>query len=341
VVWNDRLFLTGASRTARRVFCYETATGRLLWQRDVPGTAGEPTVNGETGFASPTPATDGRRVYVAFATGDLAALDFAGNPAWVRALGVPKNPYGHAASLRVHADRLLVQLDQGTAKEGLSRLLALDTATGQTAWEAKRPVPSSWSSPLVANVNGREQAITCGDPWVIAYDLADGRELWRADCLKGDVGPSPVFAGGVVYAAVEYRGTAAVRADGQGDVTKTHVLWSVADGAPDVTSPLAAGPYVFLLTSYGSHLTCLDAKSGDERWQMDVEGSFMASPSAAGRYVYLFDLDGKAFVLEPGAAAGKTVFTTDMGDKITASPAFRGGRIFVRGEKELFCVGKK
>jgi outer membrane protein assembly factor BamB len=340
VVWGDRLFLTGGSRQVRQVFCYDTANGRLLWQCDVPGTApGELTVNDETGYASPTPATDGRRVYVAFATGDLVAFDFAGNPAWARSLGAPKSAYGHAASLRVHGNRLLVQLDQGTEREGLSRLVALDTATGQTAWEVKRPVPNSWSSPIIAEVNGQEQVIACGDPWVIAYSPADGRELWRADCLKGDVAPSPVLADGVVYAAVEGRGTSAIRADGQGDVTKSHVRWSVEDGAPDAPSPLVVGGSAFLLA--GSRLTCLDAQSSNKRWEMDVDGLFMASPSAAGKYLYLFDANGKAFVVEPGATESKVVFTTAMGDRISASPAFQGGRLFVRGEKELFCIGKQ
>lgn len=342
VVWNDRLFLTGGSKESRQVFCHDTTTGRLLWQKSVPGkVTGDQMTSEHTGFAAPTPATDGRRVYVSFATNDFAAFDFAGNPVWTRNLGTPKNSLGHAASLRVHGNRLLVQLDQGPAKQGLSRLLALDTATGQNVWEVKRPVPDSWATPIVAEVKGQAQIITCGDPWVIAYDPANGRELWRADCLRQDVGPSPVFANGMVYAAVEYRGAAAVRADGQGDVTKTHIAWSIPEGAPDTTSPLAAGPHVFLLTTYGSLLTCLDAKTGAKRWDKEIDGPFLASPSAVGKYVYLFSEKGKALVLEPGESDAKIVFSTDLGDKITASPAFCAGRLYVRGEKELFCIGTK
>lgn len=342
IVWGDRLFLTGGGKESRQVLCYDTATGRLLWQKPVPGTVPpDLTTSEHTGYAANTPATDGRRVYVTFATGDVAAFDFAGNSLWARNLGTPKNTLGHAASLRVHANRLLVQLDQGTAKQGLSRLLALDTATGQTVWEAKRPVPNSWSSPIVAEVKGKAQVVTCADPWVIAYDPADGRELWRADCLRQDVGPSPVVVDGVVYASVEYRGTAAVRADGQGDVTKSHVAWSNPEGAPDTTSPLAVGPHVFLLTTYGSMFNCLDAKTGEKRWDKEIDGPFMASPTAAGKYVYLFGHEGKAFVLEPGPADAKVVFSTTLADKVSATPAFCNGRIYVRGEKQLICIGAK
>lgn len=342
IVWGDRLFLTGGSKESRHVLCYDTPTGKLLWQKTVPGPVADEHITSEhTGFAAPTPATDGRRVYVSFGTGDVAAFDFAGNPLWTRNPGTPKNSLGHSASLRVHENRLLVQLDQGTAEQGLSRLLALDTASGQTVWEVKRPVPNSWSSPIVAEVRGKPQVITCADPWVIAHDPADGRELWRADCLKQDVGPSPVCVDGIVYAAVEYRGAAAIRPDGSGDVTKTHTVWSVPDGAPDTTSPLAVGRYLFLLKTYGSLLFCLDAPSGKTLWEKEIDGSFMASPSAVGKYVYLFSHEGKAVVLDPGPTEAKIVATNHLGGKITASPAFRAGRLYVRTDKELFCIGTK
>ncbi len=413
VIWNDRLFLTGATRDKRQVYCYDTATGKLLWQQDVPGTpAGDLKLNELTGFASPTPATDGRHVYVSFATGDLAAFNMAGNLIWKRSLGIPKNHYGHASSLRVWQDKLIVQFDQGTDKEELLRLLALDTLTGKTVWEAKRPnIPVSWSTPIVIEVNGQapspqplspgagergrgegpqEQIITCGDPWVIAYNPTDGQELWRAKCLRGEVGPSPVFAGGIVYPAVEYEAASAVRANGKGDVTATHIIWSLKDpDVPDMCSPLVAGSNFYFLTSFGARLNCCAIASGDKKWVAEIESQFRASPSMAGKFIYLFgaDEEGKAFVLEPAPPEAKIIlgrtqltiqtiaaqtlgpggvplgpaiqlvtaapvaeidaippaiaFTTSMGEKISACPAFQDGRIYVRGQKELFCIGKK
>jgi len=344
VVWNNRIFLTGATEAKRQVFCFDAADGKLVWQKDAPGTpastAKPPKVMEATGFAAPTPATDGRRVYASFANGDLAAFDFAGNLAWARSFGIPNNHYGHAASLRVVRGLLIVQLDQGLAKDGLSKLMALDAATGQTVWGAKREIPVSWCTPIVIEVKGQEQIVTCGDPWVIAYDLADGKEIWRADCLRQEIGPSPVFADGIVYAAVEYKAASAIRADGQGDVTQTHVLWFTEDDVPDLCSPLATPQHLFLLTTAGT-LTCYDAKKGKKLWLKDIESRFMASPSLAGQLVYLFGEEGKVFLVEPGPTEGKTVFETDMGESVAASPAFQDGRIYVRTKSQLICIGKK
>ncbi len=344
VVWNNRVFLTGANEAKRQVYCFDAADGKLLWQKDVPGTpastAKPPKVMEATGFAAPTPATDGRRVYASFANGDLAAFDFAGKLAWARSLGIPNNHYGHAASLRVGGGLLIVQLDQGQAKDGLSKLMALDRATGQTAWETKREIPVSWCTPIVIDVNGQEQIVTCGDPWVIAYRLDDGKEIWRADCLRQEIGPSPVYADGIVYAAVEYKAASAIRADGHGDVTGTHVLWLTEDDVPDLCSPLATPQHIFLLTT-GGMLSCYDAKKGKKLWVKDIDSRFAASPSLAGQRVYLFGEEGKVLLVEPGPTEGKTVFETQMGENVVASPAFQDGRIYVRTKSQLICIGKK
>jgi len=344
VVWNNRIFLTGATEAKRQVYCFDAADGKLVWQKDAPGTpastAKPPRVMEATGLAAPTPATDGRRVFASFANGDLAAFDFAGKLAWARSLGIPNNHYGHATSLRVARGLLIVQLDQGLAKDGLSRLMALDAATGQTVWETKREVPVSWCTPIVIDVKGQDQIVTCGDPWVIAYRLDDGKEIWRADCLRQEIGPSPVFADGIVYAAVEYKAASAIRADGQGDVTQTHVLWLTEDDVPDLCSPLATPQHMFLLTTAGT-LTCYDAKKGKKLWMKDIDSRFAASPSLAGQCVYLFGEEGKVLLVEPGPTEGKTVFETDMGENVVASPAFQDGRIYVRTKSQLICIGKK
>ncbi len=343
VVWNDRIFLTGATEQARQVYCFDTATGSLLWQQEMPATAAgkakPPEINADTGFASPTPATDGRRVYAWFGIGDLAAFDFAGKLVWSKSLGIPQNSYGHATSLAMWRNLLIVQLDHGTAKEGKSRLMALDAQTGDPVWEKPRQVPSSWCTPIVIESGGQEQIITGANPWVIAYRPADGEEIWRAKCLRGDVAPSPVFAGGIVYTAFEPQASA-IRPDGQGDVTGTHVLWSAEDDLPDTCSPLATPEYLLLLTSSGT-LTCYDAKGGKKLWFQDFEATFKASPSLVGKYVYLVSDEGKVFVLEPGPTGCKKVSEANLGEPCAASPAFQDGRIYLRGKTSLFCIGKK
>ncbi len=342
VVWNDRVFVTGATNQKRQVFCFSAADGKLLWAKDVPGTpesAAEIELNEDTGFAAPTAATDGRRVFAVFANGDLGAFDFDGKLAWARSLGIPKNHYGHASSLATWRDRLIVQFDQGTAKEGKSRLLALDGATGKTVWETPRPVPNSWSTPIVIDLKGQEQIVTCGEPWVMAYNPADGKEIWRGKFLRQDVGPSPTYFDGMVYAASEFPQVSAIRADGQGDITATHLAWMGEDGLPDTCSPLATPEHLILLTSSGM-MTCYGAKNGKKLWEHDFEVNFKASPSLVGKNVYVISDEGKGWVVEPGATGAKVVAESNLGEPCVASPAFQDGRIYLRGKKHLFCIGK-
>ncbi len=343
ILWNDRIFLTGADEQQREVFCFDASTGQLLWRQEVPSTAEStaevPKVMDATGYAAPTPVTDGRRVYAIFANGDLAAFDFEGRVRWARSLGIPKNAYGHASSLAMYQDRLIVQFDQGIRDEELSRLFALDAATGQTIWEDVRDVPNSWSSPIVIHVDDQPQIITCADPWVMANSPADGRVLWRADNLRGDVGPSPVAVGHTVYAANEFPGVAAIRADGQGDVSQTHLLWEADLGAPDTASPLATEELVLLLASYGI-LTCYDAiEGGDPLWELDFDASFTASPTLVGDQILLLGEDGEVYVVEATAEEGRIVAENHLGEPCVTSPIVSDGRVIIRGKQHLICIG--
>ncbi|MGO8689101.1 MAG: PQQ-binding-like beta-propeller repeat protein [Thermoguttaceae bacterium] len=351
VVWGNRVFLSGADAKHREVYCFDAADGRLLWQKEVPAGAGSSQsckVRDDVGFASPTMATDGRLAAAVFANGDVAAFDFQGELIWSHSLGVPDNSYGHAASPVIFHDLLLIPMDQGHAGSQRSKLLALDVATGKTVWQQPRQTANTWSSPIVIHGAGRDQLITTGDPWVIAYELPGGGELWRAKCLYGEIGPSPVFANGLVYAAgSEDSPVAAIAPDGHGDVSKSKVLWKCDEGQPDLCSPLATERFLFLLASYGP-LTCYDARQGKKLWQDDLEDkfqghkiSFRASPGLAGNRLYLISEEGRVVVVEADAAGCKGVGRGDLGEPCVTSPAFQDGRIYLRGQKHLFCVGKK
>jgi len=343
VVWGKRVFLSGADQRRREVYCFDADSGKLVWRGNVPGTpqnnAKPPEVFPATGFASPTTATDGRRVFAIFANGDLAAFEVAGKSAWAKDLGLPENTYGYASSLTTYNNMLLVQFDQGPVEAPKSKLLAFDSATGKPVWQADRPVPNSWSSPIVVRVGGRDQLIACGDPWVIAYNPADGSEIWRVKCLKIDVAPSPVLANGRLFAASEKSVLSAIRADGRGDVTATHVLWKGKDGLPDTCSPLATREFVFLLSSFGT-LTCYDAVKGGVLWTEEFNEDCAASPSLAGNRLYIIARSGKAWVVEPSRDKCRRLGECNLGEECVTSPAFQDGRIYLRGENHIFCIGK-
>jgi len=344
VVWADRVFLTGATEKQREVYCFDAGTGKLLWRRPVSTPAGSrevPRVEEGAGFAAPTAAVDGRRVYAIFANGDLACFDFGGSQLWAKSLGLPDNDYGYASSLTTHRHLLIVQYDQNMDAEGRSRsqLIALDGATGRVAWVTDRDVPDSWATPIVAETPRGWQLITSADPWVIAYDPADGREIWRAKCMAGDVAPSPTYGAGLVFAVNSEAELVAIRPDGTGDVTTTHVAWTAQADLPDICSPLCDGKRLYLLTSDGL-LTCYAAGDGKKLWQHELETTFHCSPSLAGDRIYLISQGGLTWIVA-AADAYEEIAKAELGENCDTCPAFMDGRIYIRGEKHLFCIGRK
>lgn len=342
VVWGGRIFLSGGDPNALQVYGFDAASGALLWTGDVTRVApkeGEDPLEPmeDTGFAAPTVATDGRHVYAIFVTGDVGCFDFNGRKVWEKSLGIPDSSYGYASSLAVYRNLLLIQYDQGGIEDGLSALIALDGFSGQIAWQTKRPVGNSWSSPIVARIGEQAQVITCADPWVIAYEPAKGTEIWRAKCLKGDIAPSPIYSNGLVFAVEPYSKLVAVRTGGAGDVTKTHIAWSNEDAGPDICSPASNGQFVFLLATEGL-LSCHKISDGTKLWEHDFQEYFRASPSLVGSKLYLLSEKGRMFIIEAGPAY-KELTKCELGENCHASPAFADGRIFIRGMQNLYCIG--
>jgi len=343
VVWEDRVFLSGGDPNSLEVYCFDAFDGRLLWTGSVRHLSlkesEEPLdIMEETGYAAPTVATDGRRVYAIFATGVVGSFDFEGNKIWEKDLGIPDNMYGYACSLAMFENLLLIQYDQGAVEDGKSVFIALESFSGRRIWETKRPVASSWTSPIVTQINERYQLITGSNPWVIAYNPADGTELWRADCLGADVAPSPVYANGLIFAVEPHMKTVAIRPDGSGDVTETHIAYKI-DFAPDICSPVGNDELIFLLSSDG-YLCCFKTEDGTKLWEKELREYFQASPSLVGDKLYLLGEEGVMFIVEAGPEY-KEAMKFELGEKCFASPAFADGRIYIRGEKNLYCIGYK
>jgi outer membrane protein assembly factor BamB len=341
IVWGDRVFFSGADPNNRQVFCFDTSTGTLLWKGDVLGMTKsdeEPLeMMEETGYAAPTVATDGRHVCAIFPTGDVACFDFKGKKVWEKNLGRPDSSYGYAASLAMYKNLLIIQYDQGGVEDNISELIAVDCFSGRTAWQTKRPVGNSWSSPIVASVGEELQIITCADPWVIAYNPSDGSEIWRVNCLAGDIASSPIYANGLVFVIEPYSKMVAIKADGKGDVTETHIAWVSEEGGPDICSPVSNGKYIFLLATEGL-LECYSVSDGKRLWEKDLQEYFLASPSLVGNKLYLLSEKGIMIIAEFDPEY-KELTRCELGEKCHASPAFADGRIYIRGIKNLYCIG--
>lgn len=350
IVWGNRVFLTGGLKEKRAVYCLDLATGKVLWGRPVQVVPPDaPKVEPEmedTGYAAPTPVTDGRRVYALFATGELICFDFEGRQVWAHWLGTPKNDYMHATSLELHKGRLFVQLDQGHFEDKLSKLLIFDAVTGEKMQTVARPtVEQSWTSPISVLTPAGDQLITLANPWVIAYNPADGAELWRAEVLEGDGAPSAIFTNGLVIAGNTASKMAAIKPDGKGNITKDkdRIPWAIEDNIPDICSPLSDGKRVYLLTSDG-FLTAWSLSNGEKAWELDTEQAVSASPSLVGDKILLLAKKGLALVVPAGEQAPgslKALKRNELGEETVACPAFADGRIIIRTAKHVVCVSEK
>lgn len=332
IVWGDKIFIAGGDATSREVYCYNQLDGKLLWTGKTDNIKGSPAklpkVSEDTGFSAPTLTTDGKRVFAIFANGDVIAFDFSGKRVWAKNLGVPDNHYGHSSSLITWANKLLIQYD--TNKGG--KIIALDVATGNPVWETERKSKISWASPVIAEVDGKYQIILTADPIVAGYNIETGAELWAVDCMMGEVGPSVGFSDGVVFAGNEYARLVAI------DVKTETTLWENDEYLPEASSPLAYKGLLIIATSYGV-LVCYDAKTGEKYWEHDVGTTLYSSPMVADGKLFMMDNDGMMRVYEFSKEM-KLISENELGEIAGTTPAFSDGRIYIRGENNLYCIGK-
>ncbi|RPI00824.1 MAG: hypothetical protein EHM72_08130 [Calditrichaeota bacterium] len=333
IVWGSKLFFSGADEQTQSLYCLDVTNGNTIWEReikDVPGHPSElPDVTKDTGFAAPTCATDGQNLYTLFANGDIACVDLQGNFIWSKNLGLPKNHYGHSSSLVTYNDLLLVQYDHGESKS----LLALRKSNGKTAYQTKRnDVQLSWASPLLVQGSGRDEIILSATPFVIAYHPSTGKEIWRNKCMDGEVAPSPAYAAGRVFVVNEYARLAAI------DIANPSIpLWIYEEDLSEVSSPVANDELVFMPSSYGT-LTCLDALTGVKQWSHDFDTGFYSSPIIAGDTIYLMDLKGVTHLIK-AAREYQLIGENALGESAVTIPAFMTGRIYIRGDEHIYCIG--
>lgn len=332
VLWGEKLFIAGGNESGLKVFCYNRNTGNLIWARDVSNIKGSPTTPPETtddtGLSAPSVTTDGIHVIAIFGTGDIIAFDMQGNRQWARNIGVPDNHYGHSSSLIMLKEKVFVQFD--TNKGG--RLIALNSRTGENIWEVKRDTQISWASPILAKVNGKHQVVLSSAPLVAGYDAETGKELWSNRCMMGEVGPSPAFGEGLVFATNEYASLVAI------DPTTGETVWEDNEYMPEVASPVASNGLLFIATTYGV-FACYDAKDGTKYWEQEFNEGFYSSPIVANGKVYVSTMNGTTHIMEVSKEP-KIISQPKLGERIVTTPAFADGKIYFRGEENLVCIGK-
>ena len=318
---------------SRELYCYDLFTGELLWTLAATGIPGSPAqmpkTTDDTGLAASTVATNGKFVCAVFASGDLICADMEGKRVWAKNLGVPDNHYGYASSLLVFGNALIVQYDNNKTPQ----VISLDIATGNERWRKTRTDKIAWSSPVITYVNNNPQLVLLGNPGFTAYNPNNGEQLWRVECMTGEVASSPCGAAGVVFGASEYATLIAV------DATTGKELWRSNDFLPEVSSLAATKDYVYVATSYGV-LACFDAKTGELKHSHELDTEFYSSPMIVEGKLFLFSNHGDMFIFSTNSDF-QQLSKISTGETTFATPAFTDGRIVVRTENGLYCVAKK
>lgn len=332
VVNGRNIFLTGADATARELYCYDLWTGELRWTVKADGISGSPSsmpsVTADTGLAASTVATNGKQVCAIFATGDVICADMDGKRLWAKNLGVPDNHYGFASSLIIYGNELIIQYDNNAN----AKLIALSVANGNQLWSKSRKDKIAWSSPIIAKAGGQQAVIVMGNPAITAYSASNGAELWRVECMSGEVGSSPCFANGVVYGASEYATCVAINAE------TGETLWEAGDCLPECSSPVATKDLLYVATSYGA-VCAYNTEDGSVVKQHELSTPFYSSPVIADGKVWLFSNSGKCFIFSTGKDFS-LITSFDTGEKTFATPAFTDGMMVVRTDKSLYVVRK-
>lgn len=323
-----------------KVVCLDRDSGKILWERVAYEGPVYDSRHKKASFASSTPATDGKYVFAFFGSEGLYAYDFAGKLLWKQAMpkiGTASVGYGVSPILY---NNLVIMLCDDSG--GNSFIAAYDKKTGKEAWRVARKVDITWSSPVLVHTKSRPELVTAAAEAIIAYDPATGKELWRHKGLESNAVPTPVVGGDLVVLTSGYpvKIALAIKAGGSGDITGTsQVVWTYNKGTAYVPSPILYGDYIYLMTDRGL-LTCLDAKTG----KVEYEGArvpkptiFMASPVAYEGKILLTSEEGDTYLLKAGPKH-EVLRTNSLGENVYASPAIADGKIFIRGEQNLYCI---
>jgi len=340
VVANGKVWLTSAVEQrgiSLRAIAFDADTGKEVVNVEVfkiPTDRRD--INPKNSWASPTPIIDGDRVYVHFGADGTAALSSSGEILWKNRFEY-QSQHGAGGSPVVYGDLLIFSCDGSDA----AFVIALDKLTGKTKWKTNRGYPSdqAYTTPLVIRVGDRDQLISVGAFRARAYDPQTGKEIWRVRYDEGFSNvPRPIFAQGLVVIATGFQQPEllAVRPDGTGDVTKTHIAWSLKRGAPLTPSPLAVGDELYVVND-GGIASCIDARTGAVIWQQRLGGTYSASPVFADGRIYFLAEQGVTTVIAPGRDF-RRLATNQLDGGLLASMAISSGSMFLRTDSHLYRI---
>jgi outer membrane protein assembly factor BamB len=333
----------GDRRHTMKVLCLDRDTGRLLWERTAYDGKVYDDRHRKGSYAAATPATDGIRVYAWFGTEGIYCFDRSGKQIWKASLGpIPTVGMGPGSSPVLFKDLVILLCDEDNGDN--SFIAALDKKTGKVEWKTPRKVEASWATPLLVSTPERNELVCSGNQWIISYDPATGKELWRVKGHGSNAIATPLKGQGMVfvYAGFPEKHTLAIKLGASGDLTgSSNIVWTYERGTAYVPSSILYDDYIYLMSDRGL-LTCLDAKTGAVQYdngRIPIPATFTASPVAVDGKILLTSEDGDTFIIKAGPKH-EVLATNSVEEAVFSSPAISQGRIFIRGEKNLFCIGK-
>ncbi len=341
IVWEDKLFtLTALKETQEKVLlCYNAKTGELLWQKTIVKSPFEAKHN-DNSFASGTPATDGKLVYVSLLDGDdvvVVAYNFSGEKIWEQRPGTFSSPHGYSCSPVLYDDKVYINGNS----QGDSFVAALSQKDGQIIWKNPHPnAAHSFSTPIFREMAGKKQMIFCGNKQILSYNPDNGSMYWYINGPSEDFCSSPVYNEKndllLISSAWPQRHLLAIKPDGQGDVTESKVVWQTTKGAYYVPSPVCTDDYLFSTMTNGQ-VHCIQVSTGQIVWTENL-GKQYSSPVLANGLVYMPNDEGVITVIKPGPKF-EMVAQNSIGERMNASPAISNGKIYLRGDQHIYCIG--
>lgn len=330
-----------ADRISLVVESFSRSDGARLWEYQLEARGPFPTLHEKHNLATPTAVTGGELLFAWFGTGQLVALDLRGGVVWSKHLGEEYSPFdinwGHGSSPVLYKDLLILLCDHRSA----SYAIALEARTGKLRWKADRGKGrASYSTPLVIPGPRGDELLVNSTERIDGYDPATGELLWHADAPRQTPVPSAVFHDSLIYLTRGYRNSPylAIRPGGRGDVSATHVVWRAPGGGSYAASLVAYEGLLYMTNDVGV-LTCADTRTGERLWQTRLDGVFFASPVAADGKIYFVSQTGDTFVVKAGRTP-EVLARNPLGERLVASAAISGGRIFLRSDSRLFSIGR-